>query len=239
MSDCQLELLRDRPAPRVHKLTRNLHNKIKYVLHYRNLQLYLQLGMKLTKINRVLKFDQEPWMRSYTYNVDLNTNLRKNAKSDFEKDLYKLMNNSVSGKMMEHVRNRINVDLVRCISEENKICKLIAKPSFTKAQIFNENLAAIHTHKTNLKLNHPVYVGMCILDVSKHLMLNYYYNHLKVKYDDKCNLLYMDTDSLLLNIETKNIYKDMECRGVSWPSGLAYRTQVLVLAAECGFESRP
>ena len=82
MSDYQLELLKDRPAPRVHKLTPNLHNKIKYVLHYRNLQLYLQLGMKFTKIHRILKFDQELFMRSY---IDLNTHLRKNAKSDFEK----------------------------------------------------------------------------------------------------------------------------------------------------------
>ena len=109
MSDYQLELLRDRPGPKIHKLTPNLRNKFKYVLHYSNLQLYLQLGMKLTKIHRVLQFDQEPWMRSYT------NSRKKNYKSDFEKDLYKLMNNSVFGKTMENVRNRINVNLVRCI----------------------------------------------------------------------------------------------------------------------------
>ena len=74
MSDYQLKLLGDRPAPRVHKLTPCLNNKNKYVLHYRNLQLYLRLGIKCTKIHRVLKFNQEPWMRSY---IDLNTNLRK------------------------------------------------------------------------------------------------------------------------------------------------------------------
>ena len=85
-------------------------------------------------------------MRSY---INLNTNLRKNATSDFEKDLYKLMNNSVFGKTMENVRNRINVHLVRCGSKENIIRKLIARPSFAKAKIFDHNLAAIHTHKTN------------------------------------------------------------------------------------------
>ena len=122
MSDYQQQLLRDRPAPKVHKFTPNLGKKFKYVLHYRNLQLYLQLGMKLTKIHRVLKFTHEPWMRSY---IDLNTNWRTKAKSDFQKDLYKLMNNSVFRKMMENVRNRINVNLVRCISKENRIRKVI------------------------------------------------------------------------------------------------------------------
>ena len=147
-------------------------------------------------------------MRSY---IDLNTNLIINAKSDFEKDLYKLINNSVFGKTMENVRNRINVNLVRCISEENKMRKFIARPSFAKAKCFDHDLAAIHMHKTTLKLNNPVYVGMSILDLSKHLMyvLYYYYNHLKSKYDDECNLRYTDTNSLLLEIKTEDVYKDM------------------------------
>ena len=206
MSPYQLELLGDQPAPRVKKLAPHLGKRNKYVLHYRNLQLYLQLGMKCTNIHRVLKFKQEPWMRSY---IDLNTNLRKNATSDFEKDLYKLINNSVFGKTMKNVRNRINIHLVRCGSEENKIRKLIARPSFAKAKIFNHNLAAIHTHKTNLKLNRPVYVGMSILYLSKHFMYDFYYYHLKVKYGDNCNLLYADTDSLIVEIKTKDVYKDM------------------------------
>ena len=92
MSPYQLELLGKRPADKVPKLIPYLGKRNKYVLHYRNLQLYLQRGMKCMKIPRVLKFKQEPWMRSY---IDLNTNLRKNAKSKFEKDLWKLMNNSI------------------------------------------------------------------------------------------------------------------------------------------------
>ena len=168
MSPDQLELLGDRPAPKVKKLGQNLVNKTKYVLHCRNIQLYLQLGMKLTKNYRVLKFDQEPWMRSYT---DLNTNLRKNAKSDFEKDLYKLMNNSVFGKTMENVRNRKDIELLRCTSkkERNKICKLTASPCFAEAKIVNENVAAIHMYKTKVKLNRPINVGIATLDLAKYL----------------------------------------------------------------------
>ena len=91
-------------------------------------------------------------------------------------------------------------NLARC-SDENKIRKFIARPSFAKAKILYGDLAAIHTHKTTLKLNYPVYVGMSILDISKHLMFSFHYNHLKVKYGEECNLPYTDTDSLLLEIK--------------------------------------
>ena len=187
------------------RLVPNLRNKDRYVLHYRNLQLYTSLGMRLTKVHRTLRFDQSPWVEPY---IRMNTELRKKAASDFEKDLYKLMNNSVFGKTMKNLRKRVDVKLVRS-NEEDKLRRLIASPAFARASIFDDHLAAIQIHKTNLVLNRPVYVGMSILDLSKHLMYNFYYNQLKAQYGESCQLVYTDTDSLLLEMETEDVYKNM------------------------------
>ena len=209
MSDYQQKILRQvyggAPHVEVEKLVPNLRHKERYVLHYRNLQLYLSLGMRLTKIHRALRFNQSPWMETY---IRLNTELRKKATSDFEKNLYKVMNNSVFGKTMENLRKRVDVKLVRS-HEEDKMRRLIADPSFARATVFDDNLAAIHMHKTKLLLNRPVYVGMSILDLSKHHMYDFYYNVLKKKYGDRCRLFYTDTDSLVIEIQTEDVYADM------------------------------
>ena len=135
----------------------------------------------------------------------MNTKLRKEATKGFEKDLYKLMNNSVFGKTMENLRKRVDVKLVRGV-EENKLRKLICSPLFNGATIFDDNLAGVDMHKTALKLNRPVYVEMSILDLSKNLM----YITLKTKYGNCCDLLYTYTDSLLVQIQTEDVYKDMD-----------------------------
>ena len=133
----------------VKKLIPNLGNKTKYVLHYRNLQLYLSLGMKLTKIHRVLKFKQSDWMKKY---IDFSTDKRKNAANDFEKD-FKLMINSVYGKTMGNLRKRINV---RIINNEQDFLKYTSRPTHITHNIFNKNCAAIHQVKQVLVLNKPI-----------------------------------------------------------------------------------
>ena len=188
---------------KVNKLTPNLNNKTKYVLHHRNLKLYLSLGMKLTKIHRVIEFKQSKWLAPY---ITLNTNLRTKGKNNFEKDFFKLMNNSVFGKTMENIRNRENIKLA---TSEKKALKLIAKPNFKRRTIFTENLIAVHLGKTKLKFNKPIYVGMCILDVSKTLMYDFHYNYIKKKYGEDAKLLMTDTDSLCYEIKTEDFYKDI------------------------------
>ena len=186
----------------VSKLNPTLEKKEKYVLHYRNLQLYIDLGLKVTKVHRVLEFNQSPWLKQY---IDFNTEKRKNAKNDFDKDFFKLMNNSVFGKTMENIRKRVDVKLV---TDEKKLLKLASKPTFVSSKIFNENLVAVHKIKETLTLNRPAYVEMCILDLSKTLMYDFHYNYIKKKYGDKAKLLFTDTDSLTYEIEAEDVYQD-------------------------------
>ena len=186
----------------INKLIPTLRNKEKYVLHYRNLQLYIDLGLKIKKVHRVLEFDQSPWLKKY---IDFNTHKRTQAKNSFEKDFFKLMNNSVFGKTMENIRKRVNVELV---TSKEKLLKLASKPTYTSSKIFNEDLVAVHKIKETLTLNRPAYVGMCILDLSKTLMYDFHYNYIKKKYGDKAKLLFTDTDSLTYEIEAEDVYKD-------------------------------
>ena len=186
----------------VHKLIPTLSNKEKYVLHYRNLQLYLDLGLKINKVHRVLEFNQSPWLKEY---ISFNTIKRTQAKNSFEKDFFKLMNNSVFGKTMENIRKRVDV---RLITDEKKLLKMVSKPTYISSKIFNENLVALHKIKETLTLNRPAYIGMCILDLSKTLMYNFHYNYIKKKYGNKAKLLFTDTDSLTYEIEAEDVYQD-------------------------------
>ena len=114
----------------------------------------------------------------------------------------------VFGKTMENVRKRVDVKLLRS-DEEEKILKFVAKPTFTRQEIFNEHLVGIQNHKEKVLLNKPIYVGMSVLDLSKHLMYDYYYNHLKVKYADHVKLCYTNTDSVIIHVTTADISADM------------------------------
>ena len=187
----------------VEKLIPNLRDKKNYVLHYKALIQCLDKGMKLTRIHRGITFVESEWMKPY---IDMNTELRTKAKNNFEKDFFKLMNNAVFGKTMENIRNRVNVKLVNSVE---KARKLISKPNFRNRKIFSENLKSVHMKKTSLVMNKPVYLGMCILDLSKTLMYDFHYNYIKPKYGNKAKLLITDTDSFMYEIETEDFYKDI------------------------------
>ena len=165
-------------------------------MHYRNLQLYLSLGLKLKKVHRVLEFDQSPWLKQY---IDFNTQKRMNAKNSFEKDFFKLMNNSVFGKTMENIRKRVDV---RLVTDQKKLSKLVSKPTYVNSKIFNEDLVAVHKIKETLTLDRPAHVGMCILDLSKTLMYDFHYNYIQEKYGSRAKLLFTDTDSFCYEIVT-------------------------------------
>ena len=130
------------------KLLLTLEDKSNYVVHYRNLQFYLKQGMKLKRVHRVLEFEQECWMEPY---IRMNTEFRKNSKSDFEKNFFKLMNNSVFGKTMENLRNRVDIKIVRS-NETDKIRRLVASPLYSRHVMFSNDLVGIDMRKSQLLL---------------------------------------------------------------------------------------
>ena len=136
----------------------------------------------------------------------MNTNLRKEAKNDFQKEFFKLMNNSVFGKTIENVRKHRDIKLV---TTEEKRIKLVSEPNYHTTKRFSENLLAIEMKKTKVKMNKPVYLGMSILDISKTLMYEFWYEYIKPKYKDNGKLCYMDTDSFIISIKTEDVYKDI------------------------------
>ena len=174
------------PSHRLHlkKLTPNLRDKVRYVVHYRNLKLYLQLGLVVTRIHRVLMFKRSTWLKTY---IDFNTHQRSLVGSSFLKDFFKLMNNSVFWKAQENLRKRVQVELI------------------------TECLTAIQCTVTTLTQNRPIYVGFSVLDLVKLHMYNFHYNRMCVKYPRRgqLRLLLTDTDNLAYAVQTENIYKDM------------------------------
>src|SRR6218665_267233 len=186
----------------VSKLIPNLNDKVKYVVHYENLKLYENLGLKIVKIQRGIIFQESAWLKKYTH---LNTDLRTRATNDFEKEFFKTMNNSVFGKSMEAIENRVDIKLV---TEEKEATKLVAKTSHDRLTIFDENLIAVK--RTKLVYNKPTHLGMRTLDLSKTLMYDFHYDNIKNKYDEgEAKLLFTDTDSLAYEIKIDDFYADI------------------------------
>ena len=185
------------------KLVCNLFDKKKYVVHINALKQALNHGLKLKKIHTVIEFKQEAWLKPY---IDMNTELRKAAKNDFEKDLFKLMNNSVFGKTMENIRKHRDIKLVRT---DKKKSKLVSEPNYHTINLISEDLSIVEMKKTKVKMNKPIYLGLSILEISKTLMYEFWYDYMKPKYNDNVKLCYMDMDSFIMNIKTNDFYKDI------------------------------
>ena len=185
------------------KLVCNLYDKEKYVVHIKSLKQALNHGLKFKKIHRIIKFNQEAWLKPY---IDMNTELRKLARNDFEKDLFKLMNNSVFGKTMENIRKHRAIKLV---TTDKKRSKLVSKPNYHIINLISEDLSIIEMKKTKVKMNKPTHLGLSILEISKILMYEFWYDYMKPKYNDNVRLCYMDMDSFIMNIKTNDFYKDI------------------------------
>ena len=187
----------------VEKLIPNLYDKKKYVIHIRALKQALDHGLILEKIHRCIRFRQSPWIKEY---IDFNTRLRTAAKNDFEKDFYKLMNNSVFGKTMENIWRHRDIKLV---NNKKEYLKTVMKPNFKSGTLLGENLMGCEMGKIKVVMNKPVYLGQAILDLSKIMMYEFHCDYMVPKYGKNIKLCYMDTDSYVYDIKTEDFYKDI------------------------------
>ena len=177
--------------------------KKNYKIYYKNLEYYIQLGINIDKVHKILTFDEKDFLKE---DIDLNTELRKNSKNDLEKDLFKLMNNEIFEKSMENVLNKSNVKLIN--NNPEKLLKLIKEPNFEHIHIISDKQVLVQFKPVKTKFNKPIYLGACILETSKLHIYKLWYDYLKVKYGDNINLLC--THSFILEIFTDDVYEDMK-----------------------------
>ena len=185
------------------KLACTVQNKEKYVIHISALKQALNHGLILKEVHRVIQLNQEAWLKPY---IDMNTELRTKAKNDFEKDFFKLMNNSVFGKTMENVRNHRDIKLVATNKQRSR---LASEPNYHSTKYISKDLLIMEMKKVEVKMNKLIYLDQAILDISKTLMYEFWYDYIKTKYGDKARLCYMDTGSFIINIKTEGFYKDI------------------------------
>ena len=158
--------------------------------------------MKLEKIHAAISFSQDAWLKPY---IDRNTNLRMNADNDFEKDFYKLLNNSIYGRTMENGRQHRDIRLVT----SDKRSLLASEPNYYSTKHISDDLLVMEMKYREVYMNKPLYLGKTILDLSKMLMYEFWYDYLKPIYGDNIKLCYMDTDSFIICGETDDFYKDI------------------------------
>ena len=199
-----------RKIRKIEKLICCLEDKENYVTHIVALKQALNHGLKLSKVHRVIEFRQEEWLKPY---IEINTKLRMQAKNDFEKDFFKLMNNSVFGKTMENVRNHRDIKLV---TTDKRRSILASEPNYHSTKYISKDLLIMEMKKVEVKMNKPIYLGQAILDISKTVMYEFWYDYIKPKYEDNVKLFYMDTDSFVMNINTEDFFKYIADDVESW-----------------------
>ena len=175
------------------KLIPNLYDKKGYIIHEATLKQCLDLGLRVTKVHNIVEFKQSTWLKDY---IDFNTQKRTNAKNDFEKDFFKLMNNAVFGKTMENVRNHSTYEI--CTGKEQLI-RWVRNPIFYGVVEIDENTLIVVKKKKTITLRKPIYIGFSILDISKTLMYDFHYKFAKPNLPN-AQLCYMDTDSFIYHI---------------------------------------
>jgi hypothetical protein len=184
------------------KLCGTLLAKNGYVVHAEMLIRLIAQGHTVTKVHRGVSYRASPWMKSY---IELNTRLRAKCTTNFEKDFYKLMNNSVFGKTMEDVRKYSNFKLVRTAQYQ----KYSKRADFKRSIKFGEHLSGIIRRQTEARLNKPMYVGQAVLDLSKLLMNQLHYDVMKTQFGERAKLLMTDTDSLVYGIESEDLTAEL------------------------------
>ena len=174
-------------------------DKNNYVIHCRNLQQWLILGMKFKKIHRILKFKQSDSMKTY---IDFNNQKRTKSNNESHQNVFKLLNNAVYGKSIENMRKRIKIKVVK---KKDDFIKYTSRPTCINWKVFGNKLAAIHENKITLNLNKPIFIGFAVLEISKWEMYDFHYNFMIRKFNTR--LLFTDTDSLRYELHEKNPYK--------------------------------
>ena len=188
---------REKGKTKTEKLTLDQNNKTEYMVHHRMLKFYVKMGEKVTKIQRVIKFKQDYICRGYIQN---NANKRATAKTDAEKNVRKLMNNSLYGRMC---MDPLHFLQSKFLHDEEKIMKSISKPTFKNITRYND-YSQIEYIKKKMEYDSPVYVGVTILELSKLHMYDLFYNILQPSLKD-LQLHYMDTDSFVSSFSEGNV----------------------------------
>ena len=185
------------------KLLATFYTRVNYIIHYRNFQLYIRLGMKLVTLHAGLIFDQAPFIKSY---VKMNSDRRSRATNSFDVSFYKLLTNSLYGKMMENPEKRTRLklcnskrDLIRCTSKFN----------YKRTKRINKHLVGVEMKHPQVLLNKPYYVGMSILDLAKYHMFDFHYNVMKPIFGSRLHLLYTDTDSLIYEVQSEDVLHEL------------------------------